>query len=354
MINYWQAIKTIIQPSPTNNMQLNEQIQQVNKTFDQDLNSAVQNNDLDTLYLKYFSKTNGITTQLLKSLKDLPIEQKKEFGPILNNLQNSQKQKIEQAKTQINNNNNQSDFDLTAPVGYKKAGMLHPTTQVINQINEFFRYYGFSIMEGPEIETAEYNFRKLNLPEGHPATDLQDSLFIQEPDLLLRTHTSSIEARVLTQYDPPIRAAFPGRCFRNETTNLTNSAFFYQYQGVVVDKNITIQNLFDTLQNFHEFLFGTDVVLRFRYKYYPEVSPGVGVDMQCRFCKGEGCTVCKHRGYIEVLGSGMIHYNTLKMCDIDPEIYTGFAFGMGLDRLVMQKAEIHDIRKLYEGGIVYE
>jgi len=244
---------------------------------------------------------------------------------------------------------------MSYPVKPKDMGMLHPTTQVIRQVNKFFRYYGYSVIEGPEIETEEYNFRKLNLPKGHPATDLQDTLFVDQlQGILLRTHTSSIESRILTDNKPPIRAVVGGKCYRNETTNATNSAFFWQYQGVVVDKGITIQNLKATLTDFHKFLFGDDVVLRFRYKYYPEVSPGMGVDMQCRFCKGNGCDVCKKRGWIEVLGSGMIHYNTLKMCNIDPNIYTGFAFGMGLDRLVMQKFEINDIRKLYQGGIYYK
>ena len=219
-------------------------------------------------------------------------------------------------------------------------------------MNEFFRYYGFSIVEGPEIETEEYNFRKLNLPEGHPATDLQDTLYIAE-GILLTSHTSSIEARILTSQKPPIRVAFPGKSFRNEKLNSTNAAFFHQYQGVVVDKGITLQHLKNTLEDFHKFLFGDDIELRYRYKYYPEVSPGMGVDMKCKFCDGKGCGVCKQRGWIEVLGSGMIHVNILKMCGIDPDIYTGFAFGMGLDRLVMQRFGIDDIRKLY-GGIVYK
>ena len=244
--------------------------------------------------------------------------------------------------------------DLTIPGTPHPIGRLHPTTTIIREMNEFFTRQGFSIGEGPEIEDIEYNFRRLNLPEGHPATDLQDSLFIQEPSLLLRTHTSSVETRMLSAHEPPMRVVVPGKCYRNETTSLTNSAFFYQYQGFVVDKGITIGHLKDTLTKFHQFLFGEDVKLRFRYKYYPEVSPGMGVDMQCRFCAGSGCQVCKYRGYIEVLGSGMIHYNTLKACGIDPEIYTGFAFGMGLDRLVMSKYGITDIRKLYGGEIVYK
>lgn len=332
--------------------EIQTQIEELKKQFNKDLSEM---KDLDELYLKYFSKKQGILTMLLKEMPNMGVEEKKILGPSLNALKNEFETSIEQAKTKRDQDKyNDPMMDMSFPLKEEKIGRLHPTTQVIREMNEFFRYYGFSIIDGPEIETEEYNFRKLNLPEGHPATDLQDTLYISEHNgILLRTHTSSIESRILTNQKPPIRAVVGNRCYRNETLSATNGAFFWQYQGVVVDKGITIQNLKATLELFHKFLFGDDVKLRFRYKYYPEVSPGMGVDMQCRFCAGEGCDVCKHRGWIEVLGSGMIHYNTLKMCGIDPEVYTGYAFGMGLDRLVMQKFGIKDIRKLYGGGLVY-
>jgi len=334
---------------------MNEIQTQINELKDQFNKDLVNIKNLDELYLKYFSKKNGIITLLLKELPKMGAEEKKILGPALNQIKNEFETAIDQAKIQQQNQtNNDPMIDMSFPLKEKPLGRLHPTTQVLQRMNEFFRYHGFSIVEGPEIETEEYNFRKLNLPEGHPATDLQDTLYISEKNgILLRTHTSSIESRVLTEQKPPIRAVIGGKVFRNETTNATNGAFFWQYQGMVVDKGITIQNLKATLTDFHKFLFGEDVKLRFRYKYYPEVSPGMGVDMQCRFCQGEGCDVCKQRGWVEVLGSGMIHCNTLKMCGIDPSIYTGFAFGMGLDRLVMQKFGINDMRKLYGGGLVY-
>jgi len=332
--------------------ELQTQIEELKKQFDKELSTT---SDLDELYLKYFSKKQGVITQLLKEIPKMGMEEKKILGPALNEVKNELEQKIEAAKKKLSEGKyNDPMIDMSFPLKRAHIGKLHPTTQVIREMNEFFRYYGFSIIDGPEIETEEFNFRKLNLPEGHPATDLQDTLYISEQEgILLRTHTSSIESRILTNQKPPIRAVVGNRCYRNETLSATNGAFFWQYQGVVVDKGITIQNLKSTLELFHKFLFGDDVKLRFRYKYYPEVSPGMGVDMQCKFCQGNGCDVCKHRGWIEVLGSGMIHYNTLKMCGIDPEIYTGYAFGMGLDRLVMQKFGINDIRKLYGGGLVY-
>src|SRR3989344_4880389 len=333
---------------------MQELITQLKNQFDNEYKNAIKTGDFDGLYLKYFSKTHGEVTKLMKELPKLSPEQKKELGPALNKLQDDLKIQIEQAKavhkSQILHDPN---LDLTYPIRAEQLGHLHPTTQTIREMNEFFRYHGFSIVEGPEIEEAEYNFRRLNLPEGHPATDLQDTLFVHEPNILLRTHTSSVEARVLTDNKPPIRAVVPGKVYRNETANANNLAFFHQYQGFVVDKGITIQNLKSTVTMFLKFLFGENVVLRFRYKYYPEVSPGMGTDMLCNFCSGSGCAVCKQRGWIEVLGSGMVHYNTLKACGIDPEVYTGFAFGIGLDRVVMAKYGITDIRKLYGGGIVY-
>lgn len=327
------------------------QIKKIQSQFATDLDSVKIQAELDTFYIKYLGK-KGITTQLLKSLQGLTLQDKQKYGPILNDLKKSQELAIKEKSSTINHE--PSTIDLTIPGTPQPTGRLHPTTVIIREMNEFFAHQGFSIGEGPEIEDVEYNFRRLNLPEGHPATDLQDTLFIEEPNTLLRTHTSSVETRMLSSHKPPMRVVVPGKCYRNETTSTTNAGFFYQYQGFVVDKGINMGHLKDTLTKFHQFLFGTDVKLRFRYKYYPEVSPGMGVDMECQFCKGSGCQVCKYRGFIEVLGSGMIHYNTLLACGIDPEIYSGFAFGMGLDRLTMSKYGITDIRKLYGGELAYK
>ena len=332
---------------------IKQKLSDINSKYPSKIGSVESIGELDNIYLDLFSKKHGIITKLLKDLAKLDVTEKKEAGPLLNALQTDLKEAIKEKKKEFEEAKLKDPLiDLTYPEKPGHSGMLHPTTQIIREMNTFFRYYGYSIAEGPEIETEEYNFRKLNLPDGHPATDLQDTLYISD-DILLTTHTSSIEARVLTQQKPPIRVAFPGKCFRNETVNSSNAAFFHQYQGFTVDEGITMEHLKGTLEAFHKYLFGDDVKLRYRYKYYPEVSPGLGVDIRCQFCQGDGCHVCRHRGWIEVLGGGMIHYNILKMCGIDPERYTGFAFGMGLDRLVMQRYSIDDIRKLY-GGIVYE
>jgi len=332
---------------------MESQIKQIQTEFTADLAKVNSQSELDAIFLKYLGK-KGSTTNILKSLQGLTLQDKKLYGPILNKLKTSQESAIKAKSKELENRKTgKLEDDLTIPGTVRSTGHLHPTTIVIRELNSFFRYHGFSVQDGPEIEDVEYNFRRLNLPEGHPATDLQDTLFVKEPQWLMRTQTSSIEARVLEKYQPPMRVVVPGKVYRNETNSATNTSFFHHYQGFVVDKNINIQNLKEILTKVHQFLFGKAVVLRFRYKYYPEVSPGMGVDMQCQFCKGKGCTVCKYRGWIETLGSGIIHYNTMKASKIDPDIYTGYAFGMGLDRLVMNKFGIPDIRKLYGGELVY-
>lgn len=327
-------------------------INELNQQFASELNLIQEYSDLDTLYLRYLGK-KGSVNQLMKSLQGLSLKDKQKYGPLLNQLKQSLESQIATKRQVLKSNPSHLSTDLTIPGIPQPTGRLHPTTELIRVLNSFFRYHGFSVQEGPEIEDVEYNFRRLNLPEGHPATDLQDTLFVQEPNLLLRTHTSSIQTRVLSTYQPPLRVVVPGKVYRNETSNATNSSFFYQYQGFVVDRGVNIQNLKDMLTQVHQFLFGADVILRFRYKYYPEVSPGMGVDMQCRFCHGQGCAVCKSRGWIETLGSGMTHYNCYQACGIDPEVWTGYSFGLGLDRLVMSKYGLTDIRKLYGGEIAY-
>ncbi|OGK18357.1 phenylalanine--tRNA ligase subunit alpha [Candidatus Roizmanbacteria bacterium RIFCSPLOWO2_12_FULL_40_12] len=321
------------------------------KDFEKDLESVKDLKQLEELRIKYLGR-NGVINNLLKGLGKLSQEQRKEQGKAINVFKNkietelNKKRSMVSKKTVIN-------FDTSLPGTKPAVGDLHPTTQVIRKINEFFRYLGYSVYDGPEIETNEYNFEKLNLPLDHPARELADTLYIKEPELLLRTHTSSVEARALSHEKMPIRIVVPGKVYRNETANPTNNSMFYQYQGVLVDKNVSMANLKGTLIEFVKFLYGPDTKTRFRCKYYPEVEPGAGLDIECTFCKGRGCSVCKYRGYIEALGCGMIHPNLLKMCKIDTSKWSGFAFGMGLDRLVMLQYGISDIRRLYDGSLTF-
>lgn len=245
-------------------------------------------------------------------------------------------------------------FDLSLPGKPARVGLLHPISAVAREMNDIFRYLGFSVADGPEIENDEYNYNRLNLPKDHPARDLQDSLYIKEPDILLRTHTSSLEAHILATHKPPYRFVFPGKSYRYENVSASNHMIFFQYEGIAVGENITMANLKSTLETFIHMFFGPNRKSRFRCKYYPQVEPGIGVDIDCQFCNQRGCSVCKNRGWVEMLGGGMIHPNMFRVVGLDPSIYSGFAWGMGLDRITMARYKLNDIRALFNGNLVYK
>lgn len=304
----------------------------------------------DLLATKYLGRKSDVNSAL-SGIANLPPEKRGAYAKEINITKKEIELLFVEKKQALQKTKATPAFDTSLPGIKPRLGHLHPTTQIIRQINSFFKYLGYSVYTEREIETDEYNFEKLNLPADHPARDLQDTLYIIEPEILLRTHTSSVETRAMSKETPPFRIVVPGKAYRNETTNLTNSAMFHQYEGLVIDKNMGMPDLKGTLIAFVKFLYGPDTKTRFRCKYYPQVEPGAGLDIQCTFCHGTGCSVCKYRGWIEVLGAGMVHPDVLKSCDI-PKKYNGFAFGMGLDRLVMLKYGINDIRKLYSGELV--
>jgi len=316
---------------------------------------------LTEIYRQYLG-ANGTINALSKLFGLVKISEKKDFGVLLNTARSYFSSSINTKKESLTSKSN-SEY-LNEPLEYlnfKKAkiGHVHPVTQTILEINSIFERIGYSVMDGPEIETDEYNFVRTNLPPDHPARDLQDSIFIKEPDILLRTQTSSIEARILEKYKPPLRVVMPGRTYRNEKVNKSNHFTFHQYQLVCIQEKVSLSELFATIEYlFTEFL-GKDVEFRFRNKYYPEVEPGVGPDMKCFNCSGEGeisdrsCGVCKGRGWIEMGGAGIRHPNMLKMAGIDPSKWQGYAFGLGLDRWAMAKHNISDIRTLLGGNLSY-
>lgn len=324
-----------------------ENLQSIKSYFKDELKSL----DYDSLYVKYLGK-NGEINRLLKSAKDVGEEAKVDILKSINNF----KKQVEKDLEDYKNKSEKSipDIDLTIPVRPTQTGALHPVTIVSRQLNQFFHYYGFSVYDGPEIETDYYNFEMMGVSKDHPARELQDTLYILQPEWLLRTQTSSIEARELERQDPPIRFVFPGKTYRNETANKSNGAFFDQFQGVCVDRNINLGHLKWMFTKSLKFILGEDTVIRFRAKYYPEVEPGMSPDIQCKFCNGIGCEICKYRGWIEIAGGGMIHPDTLRKANIDPSIYSGFAFGWGLDRIAMARFNIKDIRLLFSGNIIYQ
>lgn len=317
------------------------------------ITNCKNSSDLEKIRIEILGR-NGLINKLFSDIKNQ--SNPKSYGQQLNQLKNtleslilshsklvSVNSKIKNSKLKIKNSN----------FGFSKIGHLHPITITERLLNNLFIDLGFSIYDGPEIETDEFCFERLNVPKDHPARDLQDSIYIEEPEILLRTQTSSIEARLLAQEKPPFRVAFPGKVYRNEKVNKSNHFTFHQYQAVVVDKNITLKDLFGTMDLMFKKLYGSKVVTRYRVKYYPEVEPGVGPDMQCFSCHGTGCPICKGAGWIEMGGAGIIHPLVLKKAGIDPVKWSGFAFGMGLDRWTMAKFNIKDIRTLTGGNIAY-
>jgi phenylalanyl-tRNA synthetase alpha chain len=301
---------------------------------------------LEAYRIKYLG-TKGIVRELFSAIKNIPGEKRKEFGQILNAFKLLAESKYEDWKkaTEGNTSIKKEDIDLSLPGDPLPLGTRHPISLVRNQIVHIFGRLGFSVAEGPEIEDDWHNFTALNLPENHPARDMQDTFFInQHPDWLLRTHTSSVQARVMEKQKPPIRIICPGRVYRNETISARAHCFFHQTEGLYVDENVSFADLKQTLYFFVQEMFGTTVKIRFRPSYFPFTEPSAEMDISCLICGGTGCTVCKHTGWVEILGSGMVHPKMLENFGIDPDRYSGFAFGMGIERICQLKYRINDLR----------
>lgn len=315
------------------------------------ISGAKAQSELVELRILYLGR-NGKLNILAKKIKEIKPEEKKQFGLTLNEAKKTIDLFLARQKSSFKETPREW-FDPTIPVKPIKIGHLHPTSVVISEMVEIFKNLGFSVMEGPEIETDQYNFGLLNLPKDHPARSLQDVLYVEEPEILLRSHTSSVETRAIEKLKAPFRVVVAGKCYRFENVNVSNNAMFYQFQGFAVQKGLSMADLKGTLFQFVESYFGKEKDMRFRCKYYPEVEPGVGLDISCSFCNKKGCSVCKGRGWLEMLGAGMIHPSILENFGYNPKEISGFAFGMGLDRIVMDRFKIRDIRSLYNGDIRY-
>ena len=331
-------------------------VDEVRSELKQEVDGVESGQELKELYHRYLGK-QGTIKLLLKQIGQLKEKDKKIRAPLIQDLHKFALAIFEEKEASFKLVQNESDLEKQAEdLGLQppKVGHLHPITQTIREMNNFFMHMGYSIMDGLEVEEDEYCFRRLNVPIDHPARDMQDTIYIKEPDFLLRTQTSSIEARALEKYDPPMKIVSPGRVYRNEKVNKSNHFIFHHYQGVVVSEQISLKDLFGTFNELFKKMYGPEVIIRFRNKYYPEVEPGVGPDMQCFNCKGKGCALCKGVGWIEMGGAGIIHPNVLKMAGIDNKKWMGFAFGLGLDRWVMAKYNITDIRTLLGGNLGYK
>jgi phenylalanyl-tRNA synthetase alpha chain len=337
---------------------MNQQLEQTLQDSLTKISSAPNLADLEQVRILLLGR-NGLINDLFSEIKNITEVDRKTYGQDLNIIKTNIESAFELKKNELeigNQSKTSAKTDSTVVYKLPKIGHLHPITQTERELNALFRKLSFSIYSSPEIVTDEYNFERLNVPPNHPARDMQDTIYIQEPDFLLRTQTSTIESYLLqNQHDNlPIRAAFPGSVYRNENVNRSNHFIFHQYQAVVVDKGITMKDLIGTMDLMFKTLYGPKVVVRYRCKYYPEVEPGIGPDMQCFVCHGSGCSICKGAGWIEMGGSGMIHPTVLQKAGIDPKVWNGFAFGMGLDRWVMAKYKIQDIRTLLGGNLSYK
>lgn len=310
--------------------------------------------DLEQLRIQYLGK-KGELTAILKQMGKLSPEERPQVGQMANEVRTYIEGAIESKKAQLEQKKQQEQLkaekiDVTLPGKKITLGAKHPLSIVLDEIKEIFVGMGFEIVEGPEVEYDYYNFEALNIPKDHPARDTQDTFYIND-NILLRTQTSSVQVRVMEKQKPPIRIISPGRVYRSDAVDATHSPLFHQIEGLVVDKGITFADLKGTLEIFVRRLYGEDSVVRFRPHHFPFTEPSAEVDVQCFSCHGEGCRLCKGEGWIEILGCGMVHPKVLANCGIDPEVYSGFALGMGLERVVMRRYGIDDMRLFFENDM---
>ncbi|MCQ2376369.1 MAG: phenylalanine--tRNA ligase subunit alpha [Salinivirgaceae bacterium] len=307
---------------------------------------------LEQFRLKYLSK-KGEISQLFDSFRTVAAEEKKVLGAEINKLKQLAQQKFDEAKENLENAAASNDaHDLTRPGEPYEVGSRHPISLTKNEIIDIFNRIGFTVSEGPEVEDDWHVFSSLNFPPEHPARDMQDTFFIEkDPDILLRTHTSSVQSRVMEKTQPPIRSLFPGRVFRNEAISARAHCIFHQVEGLYVAENVSFADLKQTLLYFAKEMFGAETKIRLRPSYFPFTEPSAEMDVSCTICGGKGCNICKGTGWLEILGCGMVDPNVLKNNGIDPEKYTGFAFGMGVERIAMLKYQVRDLRLYFENDV---
>jgi len=319
------------------------------------IKEASTSSEIEELRVKILGK-KGELTDMLKDLKNMAIEERKQFGQEANELKNELSEYLEGKFKELSANDvkkslsNGSSFDISLPGTQFKVGSLHPVTIVQKEIERIFTGMGFNIVDGPEVEEEFYSFEALNIPKNHPARDMQDTYWLENGSCL-RPHTSPCQVRAMQKFGAPLKVIAPGRCFRNENIDASHENTFFQLEGMMIDKNISIANLIYVMKLLLSEVFNRDVKVRLRPGFFPFVEPGFELDLNCMICGGKGCPTCKHSGWIELLPCGMVHPNVLRAGGIDPEVYTGFAFGVGLTRLAMMKYGISDIRVLNSGDL---
>lgn len=333
---------------------MEEKLKQLQEEAVEMLQKVRESKEVEDIRIKYLGKKGGLT-QVLRNMGSLPKEERPRVGQVANDVREHLEKAINETRARIHEEAlgirlMKEKIDVTMPGKRPSQGSRHPLTQALDELKEVFIGMGFTVVEGPEVETVSNNFDMLNAPPNHPSRDFSDTFYIDE-NTILRTQTSPVQVRVMKQNKPPIRVISPGRCFRNDTPDATHSPMFNQLEGLVVDEKSTLGDLKGSLEIFAKHLFGEHTQTKFRPHYFPFTEPSAEVDVTCFKCQGAGCSMCKGSGWIEMLGSGMVHPNVLRNCGIDPEKYSGWAFGMGIDRIAMQKYGIDDIRLLYENDL---
>ncbi|MCI8441891.1 MAG: phenylalanine--tRNA ligase subunit alpha [Provencibacterium sp.] len=318
------------------------------------LEQAASPKEIDEIRIRFLGKKGEITA-ILKQMGSLSAEERPKIGQLANEVRAHIEKEIEGRiatlkKAELDRRLLAEKIDVTLPGSMQPIGHQHPLSQVLGEVQDIFLGMGFSVAEGPEVETDYYNFEALNLPKNHPARDTQDTFYISE-NILLRTQTSPVQIRVMEKQQPPIRVIAPGRVYRSDAVDATHSPVFHQIEGLVVDKGVTMADLKGTLETFVKQLYGSESVVRFRPHHFPFTEPSAEMDIMCFECHGKGCSLCKKEGWIEILGCGMVHPKVLQNVGLDPEVYSGFAFGIGLERIVMRRYNIKDLRLFYENDI---
>ncbi|MGC9512788.1 MAG: phenylalanine--tRNA ligase subunit alpha [Fidelibacterota bacterium] len=333
-------------------MTLLEKINHVRDQFNTDLERISDLKSWEELKNTYLGR-KGLVSKLFSRIGDVPPQERKTIGQALNSLKNELQNQVDSLFQTLQEKVDEShNVDYTLPGFPIFKGSRHPLTQAIDEMLSIFARLGFDIAYGPEVETDWYNFSSLNLPLNHPARDMQDTFYVDE-GIMLRTHTSPVQTRYMTQHKPPVRIVAPGRVYRNEAISARSYCMFHQIEGLYVDKNVTFADLRGTLELFCKMYFGSDARIKFRTSYFPFTEPSAEVDVSCFLCNGKGCRVCKNTGWLEILGCGMVDPNVFKAVGYDPEEVSGYAFGLGVDRSVMQKLDIPDIRMLFDNDVEF-
>jgi phenylalanyl-tRNA synthetase alpha chain len=324
-------------------------INQIRDEFIRDLQNIRNSQEFEAIRVKYLGRKGSIQT-LYSNLREINAADRPQIGKVINEVKAFIENKLEERRADFTVTKNREKLDLTLPGRLSSIGRKHPLTLIMDEVKRFFLRLGFTIADGPEVETDYYNFSALNFPEHHPARAMQDTLFISS-DVLLRTHTSPVQIRTMLKQKPPVRIIAPGRVYRRDTPDASHSPFFHQVEGLFVDKGVSFADLRAVIQEFAKYMFGEDIHVRFRPSFFPFTEPSLEYDFNCIFCRGKGCKVCKYTGWVEISGAGMVHPNVFKNVGYDPEVYTGYAFGMGVDRISMLKYNIDDIRLFFENDM---